>query len=607
MGVSLCSFIFFRCLFLFSIPFYTLPQRLSDAALSSSQLVSRAPFLTIAIANYAPVCAISSRYHTERPELYSIAMHFARRAAASSLIEGAKSVELCQAYILMSVYSMPSRRWEDAREWLYLGLAIRMATDLNLHVKSNTKILNEHHEREVLNRTRTWLNIYNLDRSASAQLGRPASIRADPIIRSCNARAGRQAWWKSSPVNDKFDLHLCAYTDLLSSVIAEFQERVYWDPQTETTGLRTDLDLVKVAFEYDEKLQECNARLAVSFAAHSDASSPQCLYRTMLLPFYVNYLRLVMLSLGFQQAMQRGAARVDPKLVKSCLDAACGVVKTVVDDLAPTDYLRYAPDGHFVFSSFASAFLIKMLRPEHASLIDAEKRTYIIDLVERLVDTLKSPRIAVDVRHTPMLYSRFLAGLLAKYKPSENTEMAEDGAASVTTQSDTVGISTPPMEKREAPVTPDLSGGRSFNSAAGVRRHKPSPSIEISPPQPDPASGIPPAQPQMYYDPSAVDHSLFPPQMSAEDSTNYAASTIHPASTIHGSQYGAPDAMMLDDHILAPMLAMDAPGFWGSMMLPGIAWPAEDSMQWRSMYLDDGESPLSQDSGHYQPNHNNGY
>ena len=523
-------------------------------------------------------------------------MHFARRAAASSLIEGAKSVELCQAYILMSVYSMPSRKWEDAREWLYLGLAIRMATDLNLHVKSTTKVLNEHHEREILNRTRTWLNIYNLDRSASAQLGRPASIRADSIIRSCHARGGRQAWWKSSPVNDPFDLHLCAYTDLLSSVIARFQEHVYWDPATETTGLRTDLDLVKVAFEHDEKLQECNARLAVSFATHSDASSPQCAYRTMLLPFYVNYLRLVMLSLGFQQAMTRGAENVDPKLVKYCLDAACGVVRTVVEDLAPTDFLRYAPDGHFVFSSFASAFLIKMLRPEHASLLEEQQRTYIIDLVERLVDTLKSPRIAVDVRHTPMLYSRFLAGLLAKYKASENAEMTDDGAASATTHSDTMGLPTPPMDKREAPATPDLSGGRSFSTAAGVSRHKPSPSIEISPPEPDPASGMPPPQPQMLYDPSNMEHALFPPQMGGEDSNTYAASTVHPASTIHGSQYGAHDPMAMDDHILAPMLAMDAPGFWGSMMLPGIAWPAEDNMQW-GMNLDVIDE---QDPAHYQ-------
>jgi hypothetical protein len=52
-------------------------------------------------------------------------MHFSKSAAATSLIDGWKSVELCQAYLLMSVYTVPARRWEEDRAWLYLGLAIR--------------------------------------------------------------------------------------------------------------------------------------------------------------------------------------------------------------------------------------------------------------------------------------------------------------------------------------------------------------------------------------------------------------------------------------------------------------------------------------------------
>lgn len=71
------------------------------------------------------VCAISSRYYTEKSEIYPIAMHFAKHAAANALIDGWKSVELCQAYILMSIYAVPARRWEEDRSWLYTGLAIR--------------------------------------------------------------------------------------------------------------------------------------------------------------------------------------------------------------------------------------------------------------------------------------------------------------------------------------------------------------------------------------------------------------------------------------------------------------------------------------------------
>jgi hypothetical protein len=71
------------------------------------------------------VCAISSRYYPEKAEIYPVAMRFAKHAAANALIDGWKSVELCQAYILMSVFAVPARRWEEDRSWLYTGLAIR--------------------------------------------------------------------------------------------------------------------------------------------------------------------------------------------------------------------------------------------------------------------------------------------------------------------------------------------------------------------------------------------------------------------------------------------------------------------------------------------------
>ncbi|KAG8776432.1 hypothetical protein FRC16_004523 [Serendipita sp. 398] len=471
-----------------------------------------------------------------------------------------------------------------------------MAIDLNLHVRTSTKIQSEQHERELLNRTRTWLICYNLDRSVSAQLGKPASIRPDPIIRSCKAIGDRPAWWNSSKANDPFDLHLCAYSELLSTIIAEFQERVYWDPKRETSGLRTDLDLVEVAFEFDKRLREWSTKTAVSFATHSNASSSQCAYRVQLLPFYVSYLRLVVLSLGFQQVAQKRNGKNDgprPEIVKRCLNAASSVLRTVVEDLAQTDYLRFAPDGHFVFSSFAAAFLIKMLRPEHASLLEGDERNQIMEIVERLIDTFKSPRIAVDSRHTPMLYSRFLASLIAKYKEDGGADIG-DGATSV----DSVGVPTPPMHKQE-PHSPQGPGGVKSPPPppginAAMRRHRPSPSIEISP-APDPSSNGPPPPSQTIFDPETmVDNSLFP-AMDDANLTTYAPSTIHAASTVHGgSQHGGQVAF---GQMLLPMYAINNEGFWNSMLPPGLTWPQED---W-AMNLDTIEEyPQETFDTHYQ-------
>ncbi|KAJ7826415.1 hypothetical protein B0H13DRAFT_1485807, partial [Mycena leptocephala] len=72
-------------------------------------------------------------YYTEKSEIYPIAIHFAKRSAENTLIEGWKSIELFQAYILLSIYAVPARKWEEDCSWLYTGLAIHLATDLNLH------------------------------------------------------------------------------------------------------------------------------------------------------------------------------------------------------------------------------------------------------------------------------------------------------------------------------------------------------------------------------------------------------------------------------------------------------------------------------------------
>lgn len=52
-------------------------------------------------------------------------MHFAMQSASAALVDSKKSVELCQAFILLSIWSLPSLKHEEDRTWLYLGLAIR--------------------------------------------------------------------------------------------------------------------------------------------------------------------------------------------------------------------------------------------------------------------------------------------------------------------------------------------------------------------------------------------------------------------------------------------------------------------------------------------------
>jgi len=87
-----------------------------------------------------------------------------------------------------------------------------------------------------------------------------------------------------------------------------------------------------------------------------------------------------MYSFGFQYAFEK---RIEVDLrhfYTKCFGAATSVIRTMIETLAPSGFMLYSPDGeplllphafpgsdvdllltgHFVFTSFASAFLLKV-------------------------------------------------------------------------------------------------------------------------------------------------------------------------------------------------------------------------------------------------------
>ncbi|KAJ7707789.1 hypothetical protein B0H17DRAFT_1034038 [Mycena rosella] len=362
----------------------------------------RSPFL------FTVVCAIASRFYTERPELYAQAMHFAQLAAGTALISGHKCVELCQGYILMSLYPVPARRWEEERGWLYLGLAIRMAIDLNLHLPNTAKPINENHAREMLNRTRVWLNCFNLDRSTGSQYGKAPTISNNDYMANHS-----ENWWRSSPYNmANFDIHICAYNAELK-VMAAFMAKIYSDP-SHPTGLNKNVDFEAVAAETDEELK----RLADKWRLvldQTDTTDPQNRFRSGLLKLALNYARLVALSFGFQHAFGKNNTDENPFLMR-CLTAATDVVTAIVEDVGRPDqrvYLRHGPMAQSVFVTFAASMLVKLLQPKFASYVTTDKRQEIHGLVKNVINLLASPDVSIDDKHGPNLYARFLKGLLA--------------------------------------------------------------------------------------------------------------------------------------------------------------------------------------------------
>ncbi|KAI0643341.1 fungal-specific transcription factor domain-containing protein [Trametes meyenii] len=483
---------------------------------------NRCPFL------FTVICAISSRYYQEKSDIYPIAMHFAKHAAASALLNGWKSVELAQAYLLMSLYGVPARRWEEDRNWLYTGLAIRIATDLNLHVVSNVKPRTERQEREMVNQSRVWLLCYNLDRSTATQFGKPATIKEDYTIRNS------AEWYKRSPMNSPFNIGTSAYAQLLR-IMSHFHDEIYSDPDS-PTGLNQRLDFRQSIINHDEQMMAFFKEWSERFQRDSDLTDPALKFRASLLPFLTGYARLVMWSFGFQQAFKRGFQPEDQLLLDKCFESAKTVIVTLIDTLTPSGYMRTSPDAHFVYSSFASAFLLKLLRPEFSTFVSHEMQTEIFDLISRLINTLRSPEIAIDERHSPALHSRFLHGLLRKHRHLATVRGASSSSSSssYTTQAATQ-------------ATQGAAGSQYSGQGAG-------------------ASGA------VYDNVAATSPMSFTSSDSSATLPSDPMFDVEPSYTATNGQNPYQLGSQPEES-WGPLVALQNPNYWKDMMMPGFSWP----------------------------------
>ncbi|KAG6918634.1 hypothetical protein DXG01_012753 [Tephrocybe rancida] len=499
----------------------------------------RSPFL------FTVICAIASRFYAQRPSLYAQAMQYAQQAAGMALISGHKNVEMCSAYILLSLYPVPAKRWEDQRSWLYLGLAIRTATDLNLHLPNTAKPINENHAREMLNRTRVWLNCFNLDRSTGSQYGKP------PIISPADYMANHsENWWKSSPYNMKgFDIHTCAYNAELK-VMADFIQKIHSDPD-HPTGLNKNVGFEKIAAETDDTLKQLATKWNAVLET-TDLTDPQTSFRTGLLQLAYPYARLIALSYGFQHAFGKNNTDENPFLTR-CLNAAFDVVNPVLNDLCrPSQrvYFRHGPEAQSVFITFASAFLVKLLQPKFASYLTVQKRLEIREVVQKVVDLLGSAEIAIDDRHGPGLYSRFLKGLLAA--PMAQVDPTSPSAPTRKSR----------MPSAPAPAPPPLEVNTHYQTAYNDSRAS---SVSLSP--------VP--------TPGALSFESFAPVMGLDPFAPRGNGTTNSLALHLGNEEGSSNltsdffqtSLPFDDAILNSMQSLSDPNVWHDITLPSnFSW-----------------------------------
>ncbi|GAA5934373.1 Zn(II)2Cys6 transcription factor [Sporobolomyces koalae] len=363
---------------------------------------SRSPFL------FTCICTVAARYYTKRTDdLYRKCLRTAKRVAFDVMTKGYKSTEICQGFLLLCCWNQPAERFEEERTYQFSGIAIRMATDLNLHRKTIAQLPSEINEdtrmlydRELLNRERAWMYSFICDRSVSTQMGKPYSIpREDYIIRSASN-------WYTQPGSIASDVGLSAMVEM-HRIIGRMIDVLYSDTRS-VSGLNAHLDYPLLMRAFLQQLDQWRSDWTENEDLVREADGHSLSNMHSMRDYYHAYYRLFLLSFAVQHALEDRAASIDlPRYCVLCFEAAERIISILRDHLGPSGTLKYAMDSTFVYASYAAVFLLKLVSPTFSSFIDEDAA---MRLVRDTADVLE--KSAVDEQHTPALYGSFLRALI---------------------------------------------------------------------------------------------------------------------------------------------------------------------------------------------------
>ncbi|KAK0187325.1 hypothetical protein F5146DRAFT_1142300 [Armillaria mellea] len=242
------------------------------------------------------------------------------------------------------------------------------------------------------------------------QFRKPLSMKEDTTTHHSGE------WYRQSLYNLDYDVFICGYNVLLH-IIARFHEEA-------TLGQSGLIDLERgnlqeATMRYDAEIElfkdEWKKKFKLGRTHH------EAMVRCSELHFYIAYFRLVMFSSGFHQVFHAGKEAWYEYFFSKCLKHAKSVIRCMNKDLAPSGLMQYAPNHHFMCAAFAGAFIFKLLQREFPFHLDKAEENESVKLIEILINKFSSSEIAVDDRHTPKLYARFLATALAEYQQSIGT------------------------------------------------------------------------------------------------------------------------------------------------------------------------------------------
>jgi len=182
-----------------------------------------------------------------------------------------------------------------------------------------------------------------------------------------------------------------------------------------------------------------------------------------------------------------------------------------------------------------------LMRPDFKSLVTPAQESEIFDLIGRLIQTLNSPEISIDERHTPKLHARFLAGLLTKHRRDVAT------AGRIQTQQQPPNAQVSPHDQANS------SGSTHTFSTSGSAAGSPGETVF-------PSGG-------MGY--AGEGHLILG---SGQGEPVYQEDTAYAAGTDPMEVFDFAGVAGQGIETLGALAALQNPSYWRDMMMPGYTW-----------------------------------
>lgn len=353
---------------------------------SPSLLLQRSPAL------FNAICCVSGSYYEARPELLPLLREFAKNELGSFPME--KSLEFVQAQLLYLTFKpIPAGSYNMDTNWIRIGLAVRMAQDLNLPhahlIKTDTVPA-----WRIKSMSRTWLLCTNLEKTIAVTLGKPMPASTTSVNTELLA---------SDNLQDTRLLNVCKYHMLLERSLEATRALAIGEVGHEESvygALQRQLDDWKDDAEESERSN--------GFSEHRDESERQIgEYR---IDYY--FAQLIIASITPEHSLQADSPH-QPYALAKYQTSALSLLHSFRDDSAALGHSKYCSDSLFSYVTFAAISLLRSVQPQFRFLIIDKIAAG--KLISKTATLLENAARSWD--HLPYLQAEFLRHVLRARLP----------------------------------------------------------------------------------------------------------------------------------------------------------------------------------------------